>query len=349
MSGKMQAALLYGIGDVRVELHERPVASNDELLVAVGAVSLCGSDRHYYLEGGIGTARVTEPIILGHEFAGTVVSEESRRYGLEPGSLVAVEPARPCGRCEWCSRGHPNLCPEVRFAGSPPDEHGALAEYAVAPAHCLFPLPPGWTAARGALLEPLGVAIHAVDLARLHPMETVAVLGAGGIGLLMLQVARLAGASRIFVVDPLEPRTRLAAELGADATAADHEPIQDWTDGRGVDVVLEATDSANAARQAAEAVCIGGRLILAGIPEADEVSFSAATLRRKGLTLKMVRRMKHTYPRAIEMVESGRILLDPLITHLFPLERADEAFACHAERRDGALRVLVEMTDAARH
>lgn len=342
-SETMLAARLHGIRDVRVEHLARPVPGPEQLLLKVCAVSLCGSDRHYYLEGGTGTADLCGPLILGHEFAAAVVGDGGRPWGLEADTLVAVEPSHSCGRCEWCLRGDPNLCPDVHFAGSPPDVSGALAEFTIAAPGELFPLPPGWSPAHGALLEPLGVAIHALDLAHLRSMESVAILGAGGIGLLMLQVARLAGAGQVFVVDPIPERGRTASRLGADATAARPEAVLDWTGGRGVDVVLEATDSAIAAAQAAEVVCVGGRLILAGIPDRNELVFRPTTLRRKGLTIKMVRRMKHTYPRAIRMVETGRVQLDPLITHTFTLDQTAAAFACHAERRDGALRVMVEM------
>jgi L-iditol 2-dehydrogenase len=341
MAQMMQAALLHGIQDVRVAAVPRPVPQPEELLLAVRAVSLCGSDRHYYMEGGIGSADICKPVILGHEFAAVVAEQRGDCAGIEPGTLVAVDPARPCGRCEWCLAGHPNLCPHVRFAGSPPEEHGALAEYAVAVPECLFPLPADFGAERAALLEPLGVAVHALDLAHLRPMETVAVLGLGAIGLLMLQVARLAGAGEVYAVDPVPERAELAAALGATAVSGEPQVIRDLTGGRGVDLVLEATDSATAAAQACEAARIGGRVVLAGIPESDELVLHASTLRRKGLTLKMVRRMKHTYPRAIQMVQSGRVQLDPLITHAFPLEQAAAAFSCHAARHDGVIRALV--------
>jgi len=343
MAEQMKAARLHGVGDVRVERVPRPTPGDGEVLLAVRAVSLCGSDRHYYLEGGIGSSDLRGPIIPGHEFAAEVADEGARAHGLEPGSLVAVDPAQPCGRCEWCIHGHANLCPYVRFAGSPPDQQGALAEYAVASPERLFPLPPEISPAQGALLEPLGVAIHALDLARVHAMDTVLVLGAGAIGLLMVQVAFLEGAGEVYVVDPVEQRTAVAQQLGATATADTPGPVAEWTRGRGVDVVLEAADSEEAPTAAVETARIGGRVILAGIPSTDRVVLRAATLRRKGLTLKAVRRMKHTYPRAIRMVCSGRVRLSPLITHTFPLERAAEAFACHAERRDGVIRPVVEI------
>ncbi|MEW6755006.1 MAG: alcohol dehydrogenase catalytic domain-containing protein [Candidatus Latescibacterota bacterium] len=342
MGESMQAAFIRGPGDICVERVPVPRPARGEVLLGVRAVGLCGSDLHYYLEGGIGSARVTSPLILGHEFAAEVL-DPGAACALRPGTLVAVDPARSCGRCEWCLQGHPNLCPQVRFCGSPPDVHGALAECLTAPPTALFPVPVGLTAADAALLEPLGVALHAVDLAHLRPMESVAVLGAGPIGLLIVQVARLAGAGTLYAADPLAYRAELAGRLGADRVSGTHESVAEWTDGRGVDVVLEATDSAAAPGQATETVRTGGRVVLAGIPREPTYCLDAATVRRKGLTLRAVRRMKHAYPRALQMADSGRVNLRPLVTHRFPLSRAAEAFALQAARADGVIKTVVEV------
>ena len=343
MVEEMKAIFAHGIRDLRPGSIPRPVPQEDELLLAVRAVGICGSDLHYYLEGGIGSADIVSPLILGHEFAAEVVDERAAAYGLAPGSLVAVDPARSCGSCEFCARGQINLCPRVRFTGSPPDCHGALTEYIVASPTALFPLPTSFSPAAAALLEPLGVAVHALDLARLRPMDSVAVLGAGSIGLLLLQVARLAGAGQVFMIDPVEHRTGLAGRLGADRTASSHEAILDWTAGRGTDLVIEATNSSLAPRQATEAARIGGKVVLVGIPQEDRFFLNASTVRRKGLTIKMVRRMAHVYPRAIQMVASGRVQLEPLATHRFPLERTPEAFALQAACADGVVKCIVEI------
>lgn len=334
----MQAARLYGLRDMRVDVVDDPVSTAGEYLLRVKAVSVCGSDLHYYLEGGIGSAQVREPFTPGHEFAAEVIEGPD---GLAPGTLVAVDPARPCGHCEWCHGGHPNLCPNVVFVGAPPYP-GGLSEYTIAPASALFPVPASFDATTSALLEPLGVAIHALDLARLKPLESVAVLGAGPIGLMLQQVAATSGAGDIYVIDPLQYRCDLAAQLGATATATSREAIFDWTGGRGVDVVLEATNSPHGPQHAAEIVRIGGRLILVGIPEGDHFGFDASLVRRKGLTIKLSRRMGHVYPRAIKLVAGGRVNLAPLATHHFPLAQAPEAFALQAAYGDGVIKTVIE-------
>ena len=332
----MKAALLHGVRDLRLADVPVPERGPEEVLLKVRAVGVCGSDLHHYLEGAIGSTRATEPFILGHEFAAEVVEGGP----LAPGTLVAVDPNRACGQCEWCFRGHHNLCPHVQFAGVPPYQ-GALAEYITARPEELITLPPEFDAATAALLEPLGVAIHALDLARLKPMDSVAIIGAGPIGLLMLQVARWSGAGRIIVIDPLAYRLKLAASLGADETTASREAVHDWTGGRGVDVVLEATTSPDGPQHAAEVVRIGGRLVLVGIPEGDQFTLNASLVRRKGLTIKMSRRMGNVYPRAIQMVQRQKVNLAPLVTHRFGLARAPEAFEVHASYKDDVIKSVI--------
>jgi L-iditol 2-dehydrogenase len=185
------------------------------------------------------------------------------------------------------------------------------------------------------------VAIHALDLARLKPMASVAIIGAGPIGLLMLQVARCCGAGQVIVIDPLEYRQKVAADLGANATASSWEAVRDRMNGRGVDVVLEATTSPLGPQHAAEAVRIGGSLILVGIPEGDQFTLNASLVRRKGLTIKMSRRMGNVYPRAIQMVQNNKVNVEPLMTHRFGLEQAPEAFELHAAYRDEVLKSMI--------
>jgi L-iditol 2-dehydrogenase len=333
-----QVARLHRVGEVRVQSEPMPVPAAGESLVRVTAVTLCGSDLHWFAEGGIGDTRLKNPLILGHEFAGVVESGELR------GQRVAVDPAISCGKCEFCLEGNPNLCPFVRFAGDGVYD-GALREHIVWPNHCLFPLPASLSDVDGAMLEPLGVAIHSVDLGHIKPGMSIGVFGCGPIGLLTLQVARAAGATRMIATDKLPQRLDAARELGAEVfEAADGQEsaaILAATGGRGVDVAFEAAGE-NAAVETAIAVAKrGGRVVLIGIPADDRTTFNASTARRKGLTIKLVRRMKNTYPRAIRLVESGVVDVRSLVTHRFPLAEVDKAFAL-ASRREG-IKVAVEL------
>src|SRR4051812_2916203 len=211
--GLMRVARLYGAGDVRVGQEPDPSdVPAGHRLVRVPAVGLCGSDLHWFAEGGIGDAVVGQPLVLGHEFAGV----------LDDGTRVAVDPAIPCGVCASCLEGNPNLCPTVRFAGHSTQD-GGLRELVVWPEHRLHPLPDSISDAGGAALEPLGVAIHAFDLGHARIGSNIAVVGCGPIGLFIVQLARASGATSVLAVEPLAHRRRAALELGADVALTPEE------------------------------------------------------------------------------------------------------------------------------
>jgi L-iditol 2-dehydrogenase len=281
---------------------------------------------------GIGDATLSRPLILGHEFSG-LIADGGRR-----GQRVAVEPAIPCNRCPQCLQGHPNLCPYHRFAGHDRMD-GALQSEVAWPQRCLFPIPDAISDAEGALLEPLGVALHAVDLGKLKTGITVGIFGCGPIGLLVLQVALRSGATTLLATDKLEHRCRAAVDFGADHVVnatreAVVRAVLDKTQGQGVDVAFEAAGDNDAVENAIDCAKPGGRVVLIGIPPDNRTAFDAATARRKGLTLKLVRRMKHTYPRAIELVRNGHINLLSLISHRYALSDFREAFDV-ARKRQG--------------
>lgn len=181
---------------------------------------------------------------------------------------MAVDPAKPCGSCEWCSRSYHNLCPFVEFTGAPP-LHGALtSRLAVSPSQ-IYPVPPTFSVLETLMLEPLGVAIHAVDLAKPSMFESVCMVGCGPIGLKIIQLLKLAGVSKIFAIDPLDYRCNMSLHHGASACGTSLEPLFEWSDGRGADLVIEATNSPSGFQNAAEAARIGGRIVLVGIPDGE--------------------------------------------------------------------------------
>jgi L-iditol 2-dehydrogenase len=218
------------------------------------------------------------------------------------------------------------------------------------PVENCFPLPQTLSPAEGAMLEPLGIAIHGVDLAHLRPGYTIAVLGAGPIGLLIAAVARAAGAGEIYMTEPLAHRRQFALDYVADVVLNPDETdvvagIERLTGGRGVDVAFEAAGAPETPRQAAAVTRPGGKVLLVGIPSDDTTTFTASIIRRKGLTIKLVRRMKHTYPRAIRLVDTGVVDVKPLVTHTFPLDRIVEAFEMVALYDDGVLRAIVQLSE----
>jgi len=326
---------LHGVGDLQIHEEPVPVPGEGEKLVRVKAVGVCGSDLHWFSEGGIGDAGLDASLILGHEFSGVTQS----------GERVAIDPAIPCEDCEWCQKGHPNLCSNLKFAGHSLQD-GALREFISWPQKCLHPVPDSISDADGAMLEPLGVAIHAMDLGKVKAGMSVGVFGCGPIGLLLIQLAKLSGAANIIATDKLFHRVEAAKRFGASEAFLVEDMQQPGgprvaLDERGVDVAFEAAGTQAAVDDAFAAVRPGGKVILAGIPDDDRTSFSASTARRKGLTIKLVRRMKHTYPRAIDLVSKGLVDVRSLVTHRFPLDQTAEAFHL-AARREG-LKVIIEL------
>jgi L-iditol 2-dehydrogenase len=346
----MLAARLHGPADLRVERVPAPGPPGPgQALLRVKATGVCGSDLHSYQDARIGDTCVEGPLILGHEFSALVQETGPEALDgvfqpLQPGTRVAVDPAQPCGRCEMCEHGHPNLCRRLHFCGNYPDG-GSLCQWMIMPAHACFPVPEAVNDTEAALLEPLGVALHAVDLARLRVASSVAILGAGPIGLLLVQLARLSGADPVFVADKFPWRLRLAEKYGAVALACGEGAVarvQKETHGRGVDVAIEAAWADASVAQAAEMTRLGGRLVLVGIPSDDGLNLKHSTARRKGLTILMSRRMKHVYPRAMQLALNGRIDVRGLVTHRFPLDRAAAAFQLNAAYRDNVVKVMID-------
>src|ERR1700754_878538 len=240
----MNAARLHGPGDIRLHTEEIPQPRDaGEWLVEVTSVGICGSDLHWFTEGAIGDAVLNRPLVLGHEMAGVV------RGGPADGTRVAIDPAIPCWNCEQCHAGDPNLCPDVLFAGHG-DNDGGLRQFLSWPSTRLHPLPDALSDDDGALLEPLGVAVHALDLAHLRMASTVAVVGCGPIGLLLVQLAFAHGATRVFAADPLTHRLQAAVRLGAEP-AADQE----------ADVVFEVSGSDTAVDAALQLAKPGARVV----------------------------------------------------------------------------------------
>ncbi len=349
----MLAARLHGPADLRIERLPHPGPPGPgHVLLRVSAVGVCGSDLHTFRHARIGDIRVESPLILGHEFTGVVEqvgpgATDGQFRPLAPGTRVAVDPAQPCGRCELCERGHPNLCENLRFAGLWPDQ-GAMCQWMHVPGRSCFPVPDGLDDCEAVMLEPLGVAIHAVDLAHIRVGQQVAVLGAGPIGLCILQLARLAGANAVYVTDCFDWRLALAERLGATAAwncrATDPvEQVRQATGTRGVDVAFEAAWCDQSLDQAAEMLAMGGRLMVVGISDDDRMVLAHSTARRKGLSILMVRRMKHTYPRAVVLADQRKVELRSLVTHRFPLVQAAEAFRLAADYHDNVVKAVVDI------
>jgi L-iditol 2-dehydrogenase len=323
------------VGDLRLAEEAEPRAGEGEVLVDVTAVGLCGSDRHWVVEGGIGDAALERPLVLGHEFAGVVAS------GRRSGERVALDPAIPCNRCTVCAAGLPHLCPDVRFAGHG-NTDGALRSRLAWPETLAHAIPDTITDTEAALLEPLGVALHALRLGHVREGTTAAVFGCGPIGLLVVQTLAAHAVDVVVATDPLAHR-RAAAEASGASRAVAPAALAEVTlaGGLGVDVAFETAGTDEAVADAIASVRPGGRVVLVGIPDGDRTSFPASTARRNGLTLLLSRRMRpDDLPSAIELAAAGRVDLGALVGERHPLAGWEQAFAALVERR--TLKVVVE-------
>jgi L-iditol 2-dehydrogenase len=325
----VRAARLHAVGDLRVADEPEPEAGPGMSLVRITAVGICGSDLHWWDEGAIGDAKLTHPLVLGHEGAG-VIAEGPRR-----GERVAIDPAIPCETCRACRDGYRNLCYRIRFSGHG-ETDGMMRELMAWPSALLHPLPDTVSDAAGAMLEPLGVAIHSVDLGHLPFAGTASVIGCGPIGLLLIALLRASGARWVLAAEPLAHRREAAARMGADRVC-DSAAVLDEA---GVDVAFEAAGNDAGVALAMASARPGGRVVLAGIPGDDTIRFGASLARRKGLTIAMVRRMNEVYPRAISLAERGVVDLASVVTSQSGLGEIRSAFADGA-RRTG-LKVIVE-------
>lgn len=338
-----QAVVLTGPGQFEfVQKNLTPTAPG-EMLVQVSMVGVCGSDIHMYQDGRIGTTEILSPLVLGHEFMGVVVaategSLDGDDQPLRVGNRVAVEPHVACGHCRECRRGHPNLCPNHTFMGVYPCD-GALQSYLNAPAHNCFVLPDSVTDIGGAMLEPLGVALHALRLGHVRVGDTAAVVGAGPIGLLMVQLLRLNGVTALHVTEPLGWRRELATRLGATSVATGLTPEHDSA----YDVVFEAGWADTSVQDAATLARPGARVVLVGIPGDDRLEVQHSLARRKGLSLIFSRRMAHTYPEAIRLVAGGMIDVDQLVSDVYPLAEVARAFERHANCEPEVVKVMVRL------
>ena len=338
----MKVARLHAIRDIRLHDEPAPAPGPHDELIRVTAAGICGSDLHWYAEGSVGTASLTRPLVLGHEFVGVIAS------GKRKGQRVVIEPSDGCGVCELCHAGHPNLCQNGLFAGYGPTD-GCFRDYITWPARLCLRVPDSLSFDEAAMTEPLAIGVYAVELAEPKPTDVAAILGAGAIGLSVLQAAKICGARRIIVSEPIPERREMASRLGASevidpsATDSDSE-LKRLTNGRGADIVYECTGEDDATREASRMASIMGKVVVAGIPDCDEYRFDASAARRKELRAVFVRRSNLTTEKAIEWVAERKADVACFATHRFPLERAEEAMKLAIEKADGVVRAVVEVS-----
>lgn len=335
----MKAGVLKGLGEIVCEEVPRPEPGTGEVLIKVKYCGICGSDIHGYKHG-----LFPPGTIMGHEFSGEVVETGSGVQGLSEGDRVTVNPASLCGACRWCRRGQYSLCPSGMSQGIGLSSwSGGMAEYVRAKVPQVMKLPQGVSYREGAMIEPLAVALHAVQYADLSLGQSVLVMGAGTIGLLVMQLAGRAGAGKVLVTEMVKSRLAMADRLGADGV---YNPARDdlrsikKVTGEGPDVVFECTGVEAAMNDALRLVTRGGRVMLVGM-SLEPVTLSHVHILQKELTLKAVLAYSDEFEYAIPMVADNRVDVDSLITTVVPLTEISDAFE-ERVKVENSIKVFIE-------
>lgn len=321
MEKKMKVAVMNGVGKMGFVEREIPQPADNEVLVKLEYVGICGSDMHYYETGRIGDYVVEPPFVLGHEPGGVVVEVGKNVTHLKVGDRVALEPGKTCGHCEYCREGKYNLCPDVVFFATPPVD-GVFQEYVAHEAALCFKLPENVDTLEGALIEPLAVGFHAANQGGAHAGQTAVVFGAGCIGLVSMMALKAEGVSRVYVVDIMQKRLDKAMELGATGVINSmktdvQEEIGRLTEGKGVDLVIETAGMEVTTRQAIHITKKGATIVLVGYSKTGEMTLPLSLALDKELTFKTVFRYRHIYPMAIEAVASGKVNLKGIVSNIF--------------------------------
>lgn len=321
MEKKMKVAVMNGVGKMGFVEREIPQPADNEVLVKLEYVGICGSDMHYYETGRIGDYVVEPPFVLGHEPGGVVVEVGKNVTHLKVGDRVALEPGKTCRHCEYCREGKYNLCPDVVFFATPPVD-GVFQEYVAHEAALCFKLPENVDTLEGALIEPLAVGFHAANQGGAHAGQTAVVFGAGCIGLVSMMALKAEGVSRVYVVDVMQKRLDKAMELGATGVINSmntdvQEEIGRLTEGKGVDLVIETAGMEVTTRQAIHVTKKGATIVLVGYSKTGEMTLPLSLALDKELTFKTVFRYRHIYPMAIEAVASGKVNLKGIVSNIF--------------------------------
>lgn len=347
MNGKMKVAVMNGIGKMGFEERDIPQPRADEVLVKLEYVGICGSDLHYYETGAIGDYVVEPPFVLGHEPGGVVVEAGANVQHLKVGDRVALEPGKTCGHCEFCKQGKYNLCPDVVFFATPPVD-GVFQEYVAHEADLCFKLPENVSTLEGALIEPLAVGFHAAIQGDAHLGQKAVVMGAGCIGLVSMMALKARGVSEVYVVDIMEKRLEKAMELGATGVINGAkedvlERVQQLTDGKGMDLVIETAGTEIATRQAIHMAKKGSTIVLVGYSKSGEMNLPMSLVLDKELTFKTVFRYRHIYPMAIDAVATGKVNLQGIVTDIFTLDEAQKAMDYSVHNKADIVKAVIKI------
>lgn len=347
MKKSMKVAVMNGIGQMGFIERPIPQPAENEVLIKLEYVGICGSDMHYYETGRIGDYIVEPPFVLGHEPGGTVVKVGKNVTHLKEGDRVALEPGKTCGHCEFCKEGNYNLCPDVIFFATPPID-GVFQEYVAHEANLCFKLPENVSTLEGALIEPLAVGFHAANQGGAHTGQTAVVFGAGCIGLVSLMALKAKGVEEVYVVDIMQKRLDKAMELGATEVINSKKidiikEVERLTNGRGVDLVIDTAGMEVTTQQAIHIARKGASIVLVGYTKTGMVTLPLSLAMDKELTFKTVFRYRHIYPMAIEAVAKGKVNLKGIVTDIFNFDDIQNAMDSSVRDKANIVKAVVKI------
>lgn len=344
----MKAVAFSRLREVEIIEIPKPILQNKtDVLLKIGSVGICGSDMHYYKSGRIGNQIISYPSIAGHEGSGKVEAVGSQVSKVKPDDSVILEPHVECGQCSQCLAGRYNTCLNGQFVGCPGQLQGCMAEFLVMPESCCFPIDRNIDSDMAALVEPLSVGLYATQFLQNTKSKDIAILGSGPIGLCVQLALKNHQTDSLFMTDKITTRLSMAEKQGAIWTGnpetsdvigeiADRKPDR-------LDVVFECCGEQEALDQAVELLKPGGKIVIVGIPESDRISFDISELRRKEITVQNVHRQNGCMQEAVHWVEEDKFNISQLITHRFPLEKAQEAFILNNGTREGMIKTIIQI------
>lgn len=345
MDGKMKVAVMTGIRKMEIEERDIPIPKDDEVLVKIEYVGICGSDMHFFEAGRVGNWIVKDPLVLGHESGGTVVEVGSKVTGLKAGDRVALEPGVGCGECEMCKKGLYNLCKDMDFMAVPGQRDGVFLEYYAHPAKMCFKLPDNVSTMEGGLMEPLSVGLHAVDISHAKMGQSAAVLGCGCIGLVTVMALKAAGIDEIYAIDVLDKRLQKAKELGAMEiiNGRETDAVEYIRSIGGVDLVYETAGAEFTTLQTAKMVKKGGAVTLVGMCANSEITYDIGSLSAAEARLYTVFRYRNLYPKAIKLVSQGKIPIKSIVSHVFDFKDIIEGINYNIDNKADVIKGVIKM------
>lgn len=343
----MKAMMLTGVRKMEMrDIPEPMIEYPTEVKIKMSVLGICGSDIHYYTKGQIGSQKVDYPFTVGHEGAGIVVETGSAVKRVKPGDRIAIEPAMPCWECDQCLSGRHHTCRKLKFLGCPGQAEGCLMEYIIMPEKSCFLLDNKLNPDHGSISEPLAIGVYSVKKSGGVKDKKIGIFGFGPIGMCVMLASKAENAGKIFVTDKIDERLAISQKEGS---ALSGNPLKENIVKRiledepaGLDIIFECCGQQDAFDQALEVLKPGGKLVVVGIPEFNRWSMKVETTRRKEISLQFIRRQVDCVIPALEMMRSGLISVENMVSHRYPFEKTNEAFDLVADYRDGAMKVMID-------